>query len=1241
MDPRARIISDALRLARQYGQASRGYALGGAPDDAQSLVSAQPTPAPVVPQAVPTPAPAPLEGRQVAPKKLKPVKYKSWDDVPTINPQDLVGKKVFPIFADLTKAGSSYEGIDSTKLAQPEQLYGGPGYPLLPESQQHGLAWAVEGKGRGTSKLLKDADYIVVSAMEPFSHQSNASFANALTKNMLAYAADNRITPENLQKINDMIRAPSAQKELKGLELFPGFDHPDAETFMRGMTFEQRKRVAQVLESKAAQELGAPNLSKVTRATLDPNFAGVPSRHGMFLMKVPRKKSGEVDDAELNELLVHLKNEGLPEHPSYQYGIKGDIVGKFHHPVAPEVMFKDWFDKAHAEAKAKQEAGQKTNVRRAFDLAMPVATISQEVADMLPHHPKDIQSGRAAQLALNAFNDEWHSTEDAVNKGGLGPAQLAQALKDSDYSSTLTQYSQKDIADMAKKGEFTGYKLKDGEVYFGLKRGVNYADEYGFEHPDLTPNETALVSVVNNEPGAKGVGGAPVVLKAIQHGATALDAFAVPSAKHPKGFLPDFYSHFGFNELGRIPFDPKYVSPQQFEDMKHQWTKSGWDEKLGLPDIVIMKWNGNDGDRNDAIRNFVTQSSASAGGGDGGPDVESASRAFKQGAGSPVGAPSGTSGISDASGDRRAVRADRNARSSDRFARTLAAISQSTPDELRHFGVSEESFKAAKKRGLKDGGEVPQEGSNYVTQQDGPFYRVQASGVGEGRPFHSSVEEALGRSPGRGFDEGVGGSSGAPVSGTQTPFSPEALAQVINDPQRNKPLQVANQFVQGKFGRDLKKPDMPASSLRKQSAIGRAFQEAITDNPQYKDAVFDAYRRQYPTLLMKAGAKNYDDLLKASYAQLIKETDEQFKALPLRFSYHRAGEGDYPNSKAMAHDVHHNGHLFVFQGGDPHDFLGKVDPETGLTANEKFRAVHDAFGHAIHGNPFGAQGEEIAWGLHHQMYSPLAQLAMTAETRGQNSYVNYTPLNLDIITRSHELENLAERARREGNEEAEKLAKQEKAELYKSWQYAPQKGVLLPPEFLDMEYEGGMPDYMRKAMMVDPATATSSPLTHFSREPNLSELDPSRYGTGLRGDERERVRMPGGVKDRAYFYMKDAKEAQPEMGLGKHTYETKSDRLYDITADPLRLFALAREKNRTPHTSDVNPGAINNAQAANDMERMIKEHGYEGLANPKSSWPMAVLFDKKPVEYRGERGKFNEGGSSIVKRALMITSKKA
>ncbi len=98
----------------------------------------------------------------------------------------------------------------------------------------------------------------------------------------------------------------------------------------------------------------------------------------------------------------------------------------------------------------------------------------------------------------------------------------------------------------------------------------------------------------------------------------------------------------------------------------------------------------------------------------------------------------------------------------------------------------------------------------------------------------------------------------------------------------------------------------------------------------------------------------------------------------------------YANSEEMRKDVRENKHLYFFTGGEPHPFLGS-HTHTGFTGNEMLRAVHDIFGHAAEGYGFGARGEENAWIHHSMMFSPLAQRALTTETRGQNSWVNFGP----------------------------------------------------------------------------------------------------------------------------------------------------------------------------------------------------------------------------------------------------------
>jgi len=62
-----------------------------------------------------------------------------------------------------------------------------------------------------------------------------------------------------------------------------------------------------------------------------------------------------------------------------------------------------------------------------------------------------------------------------------------------------------------------------------------------------------------------------------------------------------------------------------------------------------------------------------------------------------------------------------------------------------------------------------------------------------------------------------------------------------------------------------------------------------------------------------------------------------------------------------------------------------------VTANDLFRAVHDAFGHGLEGAGFRAMGEENAWQSHVRLFTGSAIAAMTSETRGQNSWLYFGP----------------------------------------------------------------------------------------------------------------------------------------------------------------------------------------------------------------------------------------------------------
>lgn len=134
--------------------------------------------------------------------------------------------------------------------------------------------------------------------------------------------------------------------------------------------------------------------------------------------------------------------------------------------------------------------------------------------------------------------------------------------------------------------------------------------------------------------------------------------------------------------------------------------------------------------------------------------------------------------------------------------------------------------------------------------------------------------------------------------------------------------------------------------------------------------------------------------VRRSYEAAKNEIDSQWKHLEANGYTMEpwTGEGQpYKNSAEMAADVRDNKHVYFFKGGDiPADHpLAEVNPELGISYNDQLRAVHDVFGHAERGYQFGPRGEDWAYKRHLAMFSPEARPAVAAETRAQNSWVNF------------------------------------------------------------------------------------------------------------------------------------------------------------------------------------------------------------------------------------------------------------
>ena len=184
--------------------------------------------------------------------------------------------------------------------------------------------------------------------------------------------------------------------------------------------------------------------------------------------------------------------------------------------------------------------------------------------------------------------------------------------------------------------------------------------------------------------------------------------------------------------------------------------------------------------------------------------------------------------------------------------------------------------------------------------------------------------------------------------------------------------------------------------------------EYVDVNPEFAARVAQAYEE-----MPHAPS---DPEVREAYNDLIRQTRAQYDALVdagYRFYFYDSTNDPYAGNPFNAiRDLRENQKMAVYATGEGFGSSEEFDPEgnplladTGLewgfgsedgpkrrvTANDLFRAVHDAFGHSMEGAGFRARGEENAWQAHRRLFAGPAVGAMTSETRGQNSWLNYGP----------------------------------------------------------------------------------------------------------------------------------------------------------------------------------------------------------------------------------------------------------
>lgn len=215
-----------------------------------------------------------------------------------------------------------------------------------------------------------------------------------------------------------------------------------------------------------------------------------------------------------------------------------------------------------------------------------------------------------------------------------------------------------------------------------------------------------------------------------------------------------------------------------------------------------------------------------------------------------------------------------------------------------------------------------------------------------------------------------------------------------------------------------------------------------------------------------------------------QETLDQFNHAKndLGINFEFTKEDPYKNAEEMMADVRNNHRLKVYTGGDlPKDHpLAEVEPTTGQTYNNLFRATHDIFGHTAGGHDFTEGGEYNAFKAHNQMYSDEAKPAVRTETLGQSNWVSN---NKDV---------------REG-----------RAKQYEN--FAPQKATILPeppkksssilPEHRQMvddaKWETNPNSGYRRLTVTNSSGKTIARIAHDNYRIRLVDVDDDYVGKGI------------------------------------------------------------------------------------------------------------------------------------------------
>ena len=311
-----------------------------------------------------------------------------------IMPEDIEGMVLKSHAGDRTVTDKSIESIGGIDL-EPVQSRGGVGYgssPLTPEANYWGsnlgAAQSLQNSAEKLEGLLDKPVAGVYAAMGREGNFFNQAFADALQQQV-----DKTDLPkEAIEHFDNMIRTmPDGRPDWVGLR------HPDARKQLLGTdgypqkgAGKLRSMYVQQMDKAAYKNQGFPLVQPLLNELIEPDLANVAKGDSGYIMGQVGKDFGLSPDA---------------NHPSYDTGIMGRVIGGFPVSVPSRVMYPDAYkilDEARTVSGKPYSATEMINALSVRHDMYQIATPEwvDSVSDWISKNPKGSAQALMAAVGM-------------------------------------------------------------------------------------------------------------------------------------------------------------------------------------------------------------------------------------------------------------------------------------------------------------------------------------------------------------------------------------------------------------------------------------------------------------------------------------------------------------------------------------------------------------------------------------------------------------------------------------------------------------------------------------------------------------------------------------------------------------------------------------------------------------------------------------------------------------------------